>query len=327
MKKYWLGVGVLTLLFLSIIIPKNSLAASTEDAINHYGDELFDKSTTVGDENFNPNTYIEKEEKDAFTPSKKEDSTIPYQEVPKIPRKIESNPGKAEAVEGGNEKAVNPLATKENKARGTVKENVDRNGQDITPYRKDAKNSSTTKVIKDPNGELEKEKTYENNPKNQPELIPDESKELDVRQFLTFQTKSGKTFHLIVDHGKNSENVQLLTEVGEQDLINMIEGEKPKQIEQKEEKSIEELQSERKAREEAEKIKAEEVSKEKETKKSSPLFLILIVLAVAGAGYYFKIYKPKQESEYYDEEDDNEEEYEDFENFDEYLEEDEEDIE
>lgn len=38
--------------------------------------------------------------------------------------------------------------------------------------------------------------------------------------------------HLIVDHSENQENVQLLTEVGEQDLLNMIEGEsevKPKE--------------------------------------------------------------------------------------------------
>lgn len=106
-------------------------------------------------------------------------------------------------VKGGNTKAINPLATKENKARGTVIENVDKNGQDITPKVED-------------------------------QTSRDEKKEnpIDVRQFLTFQTKSGKTMHLIVDHSENQENVQLLTEVGEQDLLNMIEGEsevKPKE--------------------------------------------------------------------------------------------------
>ena len=54
----------------------------------------------------------------------------------------------------------------------------------------------------------------------------DDENSKQTRQFITFTTKSGKTFHLIVDHEKASQNVFLLTEVGEQDLLNMIEGEK-----------------------------------------------------------------------------------------------------
>ena len=49
--------------------------------------------------------------------------------------------------------------------------------------------------------------------------------------------------HLIVDHSENQENVQLLTEVGEQDLLNMIEGEsevKPKEEVVKKEEPVEE---------------------------------------------------------------------------------------
>ncbi len=45
----------------------------------------------------------------------------------------------------------------------------------------------------------------------------------DAREFLTFQTKSGKVFHLIINHDEPDSNVQLLTEVSEQDLLNMIE--------------------------------------------------------------------------------------------------------
>lgn len=55
----------------------------------------------------------------------------------------------------------------------------------------------------------------------------EESSAKQTRQFITFTTNSGKTFHLIIDHEKTSQNVSLLTEVGEQDLLNMIEGEKP----------------------------------------------------------------------------------------------------
>ena len=53
----------------------------------------------------------------------------------------------------------------------------------------------------------------------------------DARQFITFQTKNGKTFHLIINHDEQGENVMLLTEVSEDDLLNMVEiKEKPKEV-------------------------------------------------------------------------------------------------
>ena len=35
----------------------------------------------------------------------------------------------------------------------------------------------------------------------------------DARQFITFKTKSGKTFHLIINYDEEGQNVMLLTEV------------------------------------------------------------------------------------------------------------------
>ena len=129
----------------------------------------------------------------------------------------------------------------------------------------------------------------------------------DARQFITFQTKSGKTFHLIINHDEQSENVMLLTEVSEDDLLNMVEKkEKPKE----EVKKIEETVSESE-------VKKEEPKKEEGKGNGSYIFLGIIVLAVVGAGYYFKIYKKKQEEDDYDE---DEEEYDEFE--DEYEKED-----
>lgn len=122
----------------------------------------------------------------------------------------------------------------------------------------------------------------------------------DARQFVTFQTKSGKTFHLIINHDEQSENVMLLTEVSEDDLLNMVEKkEKPKE----EVKKIEETVSESE-------VKKEEPKKEENKGNGSYIFLGIIVLAVVGAGYYFKIYKKKQEDDDYDE---DEEEYDEFE--------------
>ena len=120
----------------------------------------------------------------------------------------------------------------------------------------------------------------------------------DARQFITFKTKSGKTFHLIINHDEEGQNVMLLTEVSEDDLLNMVEKkEKPK----KEVKKIEEPVP-------VEEIKKEEPKKEESKGGGSYIFLGIIVLAVVGAGYYFKIYKKKQED---DAEED--EEYDEFE--------------
>ena len=45
----------------------------------------------------------------------------------------------------------------------------------------------------------------------------------DARQFITFKTKSGKTFRLIINYDEEGQNVMLLTEVSEDDLLNMVE--------------------------------------------------------------------------------------------------------
>ena len=123
----------------------------------------------------------------------------------------------------------------------------------------------------------------------------------DARQFITFKTKSGKTFHLIINHDEEGQNVMLLTEVSEDDLLNMVEKkEKPKEKVKKIEEPVP-----------VEEIKKEEPKKEESKGGGSYIFLGIIVLAVVGAGYYFKIYKKRQEEQEEDEEyDEFEDEYE-----------------
>ena len=251
------GVAIALLLF-TFTVPATTFAMTNEGQIESQNESIYEPQKEE---------FEKMLKDDVFTPSKEE---IPYQDVPRIPgntseaNKPSNNPPKkTPLVKGGNTKAVNNLATQENKARGSVIENVDRNGKDITL-----------------SGDTEKDKE---NP-------------VDVRQFLTFQTKSGKTMHLIVDHSSNQDNVRLLTEVGEQDLLNMIEGEseaKPKEEVVKKEEPVEE------------KPKKEE----KEEKKSGIglyLFMGLIIVGVMGAGYYFKIYKKNEEASFEDEQDYNE---------------------
>lgn len=194
------GVAIALLLF-TFTVPATTFAMTNEGQIESQNESIYEPQKEE---------FEQMLKDDVFTPSKEE---IPYQDVPRIPgntsetNKPSNNPPKkTPLVKGGNTKAVNNLATQENKARGSVIENVDRNGKDITP-----------------SGDTEKDKE---NP-------------VDVRQFLTFQTKSGKTMHLIVDHSSNQDNVRLLTEVGEQDLLNMIESENKNTIKVEEPKKEE----------------------------------------------------------------------------------------
>ena len=123
----------------------------------------------------------------------------------------------------------------------------------------------------------------------------------DARQFITFKTKSGKTFHLIINYDEEGQNVMLLTEVSEDDLLNMVEAkEKPKE----EVKKIEEVPLPTEATKE-EPVKNEPKKKEESKGAGLYIFLGLLVMTVVGAGYYFKIYKKKQEDNE-DEEDYNE---------------------
>ena len=108
----------------------------------------------------------------------------------------------------------------------------------------------------------------------------------DARQFITFKTKNGKTFHLIINHDEQGENVMLLTEVSEDDLLNMVEAkEKPKEVVKEEPVKQE---------------KTEEAKSEKKEEKSSTgtyILLALVTLGALGAGYYFKIAKKKEDKE------------------------------
>ena len=252
------GVAIALLLF-TFTVPATTFAMTNEGQIESQNESIYEPQKEE---------FEKMLKDDVFTPSKEE---IPYQDVPRIPgnaseaNKPSTNPPKkTPLVKDGNTKAVNSLATQENKARGSIIENVDKNGKDITP-----------------SGDTEKDKE---NP-------------VDVRQFLTFQTKSGKTMHLIVDHSSNQDNVRLLTEVGEQDLLNMIESEDKNTI------KVEEPKKEEVKKEEP---KTVPVKEEKKSGIGSFLIIALVIGGVVGAGYYFKVVKAKEDRMLEDFEEDDE---------------------
>ena len=105
----------------------------------------------------------------------------------------------------------------------------------------------------------------------------------DARQFISFKTKSGKVFHLIINHDEQDQNVMLLTEVSEDDLLNMVE--------QKENKP--EITKEESEKEES---KEEQTPKKIEESGSmgSYVLLIFVVVLVMAVAYYFKVVKKKE---------------------------------
>jgi len=105
----------------------------------------------------------------------------------------------------------------------------------------------------------------------------------DARQFISFKTKSGKVFHLIINHDEQDQNVMLLTEVSEDDLLNMVEKkEAPKQEVVKEEPVKEEVKPEK---------------KDEKSNLGTYIILLLVVGGALGAGYYFKVVKKKEDKE------------------------------
>ena len=190
---------------------------------------------------------------------------LPNKLTPKEPTK--NTEGSENEEKGNTNKGI---ATPPSKARATLTENVDNKNAEYEVYRGSQEDREPNKYA------------------------------ADARQFISFKTKSGKTFHLVINHDEASENVMLLTEVSEDDLLNFVE-----QKEKKEE-PIKEITP----KVEPEK---EEKKPEKEEKKSdftTYILIFVIGLAVFGGGYYFKVVKRKEEKELRDFEDEaNDEEY------------------
>ena len=105
----------------------------------------------------------------------------------------------------------------------------------------------------------------------------------DARQFISFKTKSGKVFHLIINHDEKDQNVMLLTEVSEDDLLNMVEQKESKPEITKEEPEKEESKEEQKPK-----------KMEESGSMGSYVLLIFVVVLVMAVAYYFKVVKKKE---------------------------------
>ena len=227
--------------------------------------------------------------------------------------------------EDGNEKnpaeqlPVNAQATKPSSATAQVTEHTktDSEGNTVSEnslaeQKKQAMAEAAASEKKEESGEKEKSETG--------------------KEFYTIQTASEKVFYLIIDRDGEEEVVYFLTEVTENDLLNVTadnsetlpknsaalesaipvtEGALPNN--NGEQGKEEELTEE--PAEDGDEINTEEPEPEPEKPEENPMatYIILGIVAVAaiGGGYYFKVVKKKKE-EFLDEDDDEEEEeYED----------------
>lgn len=224
----------------------------------------------------------------------------------------------------GNEKnpagqlPVNAQATKPSSATAQVTEHTktDSDGNTVSEnslaeQKKQAMAEAAASEKKEESGEKEKSETG--------------------KEFYTIQTASEKVFYLIIDRDGEEEVVYFLTEVTENDLLNVTadnsdtlpqnsaalesaipvtEGALPNNNGEQE---TEEEPAEEAAEDGEENTEEPEPEPEKTGENPAATYIILGIVAVAaiGGGYYFKVAKKKKE-EFLDEDDDEEDEEEEY---------------
>lgn len=133
--------------------------------------------------------------------------------------------------------------------------------------------------------------------------VVDNATDGDGKEFFTITTPSENVFYLIIDRQRDGQNVYFLNAVTEKDLLALAEKDPEPEV------------TEPVMEPEPETEPPTEPEPEPEPEKTSgfPMGNILMVAAVllagGGAGYYFKVYRPKHEApdmdnEEYDYEDD-----------------------
>ena len=112
--------------------------------------------------------------------------------------------------------------------------------------------------------------------------VVDNATDGDGKEFFTITTPSENVFYLIIDRQRDGQNVYFLNAVTEKDLLALAEKDPEPEV--------------------TEPVMEPEPEPEPEPEKTSgfPMGNILMVAAVllagGGAGYYFKVYRPKHEA-------------------------------
>ncbi len=237
-------------------------------------------------------------------------------------------------------KTANPYYTdpeKEDSSEQNPAEQLPVNAQATKPSSATAQVTEHTKTDSDGNtvsenslAEQKKQAMAEASASEKAEESGEKEKSETGKEFYTIQTASEKVFYLIIDRDGEEEMVYFLTEVTENDLLNVTADNSetlPKNSAALESaipvtegalpNNNGETEKEEEPAEDGEEENTEEPEPEPEKTGENPMatYAILGIVAVAaiGGGYYFKVVRKKKE-EFLDEdddEDDEEEEYED----------------
>lgn len=238
-------------------------------------------------------------------------------------------------------KTANPYYTDLEKADGNEKnpaEQLPVNAQATKPSSATAQVTEHTKTDSDGNtvsenslAQQKKQAMAEAAESEKKEESGEKEKSETGKEFYTIQTASEKVFYLIIDRDGEEEVVYFLTEVTENDLLNVTadnsdtlpqnsaalesaipvtEGALPNNNGEQE---TEEEPAEEAAEDEEENTEEPEPEPEKTGENPAATYIILGIVAVAaiGGGYYFKVAKKKKE-EFLDEDDDEEDEEEEY---------------
>lgn len=238
-------------------------------------------------------------------------------------------------------KTANPYYTDPEKADGNEKnpaEQLPVNAQATKPSSATAQVTEHTKTDSDGNtvsenslAEQKKQAMAEAAASEKKEESGEKEKSETGKEFYTIQTASEKVFYLIIDRDGEEEVVYFLTEVTENDLLNVTadnsdtlpqnsaalesaipvaEGALPNNNGEQE---TEEEPAEEAAEDGEENTEEPEPEPEKTGENPAATYIILGIVAVAaiGGGYYFKVAKKKKE-EFLDEDDDEEDEEEEY---------------
>ena len=117
----------------------------------------------------------------------------------------------------------------------------------------------------------------------------------DGKQFYTITTPDENVFYLVIDLQRETDNVYFLNAVTEKDLLALAE--KSEDTEENEPAVVSTPEPESDSETDISSETSLETSTEPEQKSNTTmlLFVLTVVVIGGGAGYYFKIYRPKQE--------------------------------
>ena len=119
--------------------------------------------------------------------------------------------------------------------------------------------------------------------------VVDNATDQDGKEFFTITTPSENVFYLIIDRQRDGQNVYFLNAVTERDLLALAEKDPEPEV------------TEPVMEPEPETEPPTEPEPEPEPEKTSDfpmgniLMIAAVLLAGGGAGYYFKVYRPKHE--------------------------------